>query len=647
MGIGTCIIAKPWSRVTKLQKKDISITQNGNVEILPDPGYYGLSSVNISSIVPTFVKTNSFDTLPTDNVLNGTIGLIQEEENVFEPFTPGIETNALLFDTSFNLLNVIQAIATGKFIFVSNSGKESEIFKNNALYLPSNSLSFIIAGSSIYVIVNKSDNYYLLSNNASIPSDEIFLNEGVIKIFKTDGLNFLWINNYIKFSSVILDTFYIFDFNTGSLTTESVDNYLQLNEWMKCSTNNVEDKISQVYEYNDSWENISKDIILQEKSEIVTSLTPSSIEVTPDEGADALSKVTVDLSALELQSKTVNITQNGQTTITPDEGKIGLDEVVVNTSVVNGGENLLSYNNLHDYSNNSSFWTSCYDEVMTITNGVIRAESSKTSIWSCIQNKSVSTSNNFNFDTTKKYTISFRIKSNDGLIRQVGIRDPGNDDDVVMDWVEVNTSIFNFIYKTITFTPLKSSCRNGLVFITRNPTGEINDDWIEITDVKIEEGPIATPFSKSINDQISLFDSKNDSEGQLTYITQNALININLDFFSQIEDPLIYDGIKNAEINISVPTNYEKGSLAELNTLTNVPNNSIGLITNAGSVVEVYKYSNSSWNKIPVFSDSGSGNSLDSNDNKQIEESSENNLNNDNYIDDFRITVSTPGYKEE
>lgn len=645
MGIGTCIIAKPWSRVTKLQKKDISITQNGNVEILPDSGYYGLSSVNITSIVPTFVKTNSFDTLPADNVLNGTIGLIQEEENVFESFTPGIEANALLFDTSFNLVNVIQTIATGKFLFVSNSGKESEIFKNNTLYLPSNSLSFIIAGSSIYVIVNKSDNYYLLSNNSSIPSDEIFLKEGVVKIFKTDGLNFSWITNYVEFSSVILDTFYIFDFNNGSLTTESVDNYLQLNEWMKCSTNNTEDKISQVYEYNSSWKNISKDIILQEKSEIVNSLTPSRIEVTPDEGADALSKVTIDLSSLELQTKTVHVTQNGQTTITPDEGKIGLDEVIVNTAVVNGGENLLSYNNLHDYSDNSSFWSGSYDETITITNGVIRAESSKTSIWSCIQNKSVSTSNNFNFDTAKKYTISFRIKTNDGLIRHVGIRDPGNNDDVVMDWVEVNTSVINFIYKTITFTPLKSSCRNGLVFITRNPTGEINDDWIEIREVKIEEGPVATPFSKSINDQISLVDSK--SEDHPTSINQNGLVNINLDFFSWIQDPLTYDGIKNAEINISVPTNYEKASLTELKALTNVPNNSIGLITNAGSVAEVYKYSNSSWNKIPFFSDSGSGNSLDSNDNKQIEESSENNLNNDKYIDDFRITVSTPGYKEE
>ena len=652
MGIGTCIIAKPWSRVIKLQKKDISITQNGNVEILPDPGYYGLSSVNISSIVPTFVKTTSFDTLPTDNVVNGTIGLIQEEENVFEPFTPGIETNALLFDTSFNLLNIILTVNKGKFIFVSNSGKESEIFKNNALYLPSNSLSFIVVESSICVVVNKSNNYYLLWDFNSLPSDEIFSKEGVVKIFEAvsgaSELNLSWINNYVELSSTItLDTFYIFDISSPdvSITTESVDNYLQLNEWMKCSTNNVEDKISQVYEYNGSWENISKDIILQEKSEIVNSLTTSKIEVTPDEGADALSKVTVDLSALQLQTKTVKITQNGQATITPDEGKIGLDEVVVNTAVVNGGENLLSYNNLHDYSDNPSFWSGPYDEVITITNGIIRAESSKTSIWSCIQNKSVSTSNNFNFDTTKKYTISFKIKSNDGLIRQVGIRDPGNNDDVVMDWVEVSTSSFRFDYRTITFTPLKSSCRNGLVFITRNPTGEINDDWIEITDVKIEEGPVATPFSKSFNDQINLFDSK--SEDHPTSINQNGLVNINLDFFSWIDDPLTYDGIKNTEINISVPTNYEKASLAELNALTNIPNNSIGLITNAGSIAEVYKYSNSSWNKIPLYSDSGSSNSLESNDDKQIEESSENNLNNDKYIDDFRITVSTPGYKEK
>lgn len=496
MGIGTCIIAKPWSRVTKLQKKDISITQNGSIEILPDSGYNGLSSVNISSIVPTFVKTTSFDTLPTDNVVNGTIGLIQEEENVFEPFTPGIEANALLFDTSFNLFNIIRAVNSGKFFFVSNSGKESEIFKNNNLYLPSNSLSFIIVELAIYIIVNKSNNYYLLNNISSLPSDEIFLKEGVIKIFKADSSNFSWINNYVEFNSVILDTFYIFDFGDLSLTSESIDNYLGLNKWVKCLTNNIENKISQVYEYNGSWENVSKDIILQEKSEFVNSLTPSRIEVIPDEGADALSKVTVDLSSLELQSKTVNITQNGQTTITPDEGKIGLDEVIVNTSVVNGGENLLFYNN---YETGNSFWSGVHDEVVLINGDVIRAEASKTNPWSCLQNKSVSTSNNFNFDTTKKYTISFQIMSNDGLTRYVGIRNPGADD-IVMDWLEITTRTY-FVRKTITFTPLKSSCGNGLVFLVCNPTGEINDDWIEVKDVKIEEGSIATPFSKSINDE--------------------------------------------------------------------------------------------------------------------------------------------------
>jgi hypothetical protein len=596
----------------------------------------GVSSKSDSQLI----KVNSVDSLPTDNVVNGTIGLIQEEENVFESFTPGIETNALLFDTSFDLLSILEQFANeSKWIVISNSEQESRIYEDGNIHIPPNSIFIFAIFGAIVIYVNNSNNYldFFIGQN--------IISEDLIPIFNyntSDPAEFS--NNYVKLSSTItLDTFYIIDINGFSITTESVDNYLQLNKWMKCSTNNVENKTSQVYEYNDSWKNISKDIILQEKSKFVNSLTPSRIEVTPDEGADALSKVAVDLSPLELQTKTVNITQNGQTTITPDEGKIGLDEVVVNTTVVNGGENLLSYNNLHDYSDNSSFWTGVSGEVITITDDVIRAESSQTNIWSFLQNKSVSASNNFNFDTTKKYTISFAIMSNDGLTRYVGIRNPGADN-VVMGWVEITTDT-TFVRKTITFTPLKSSCNNGLVFSTRNPTGEINDDWIEVKDVKIEEGPIATPFSKSINDQISLVDSK--SEDHTTSINQNGLVNINLNFFSWIEDPLQYDGIKNAEINISVPTNYEKASLEELNALTNVPNNSIGLITNAGSVVEVYKYSNSSWNKIPLFSDFGTGNSLDLNDNKQIEESSENNLNNDKYIDDFRITVSTPGYKEE
>ena len=453
-----------------------------------------MSSVNITSIVPTFVKTNSFDTLPTDNVLNGTIGLIQEEENVFESFTPGIEANALLFDTSFDLTPIIEQISNeSKWIIISNSEQESKIIdENNNFYIPPNSIIIfgIMGGGSLFV--NKSNDYISFNHIGD------FDKATSIFSFNFPPVTFKFLNNYVKLSStIVLNTFYFIDASTLSITTESVDNYLQLNEWMKCSTNNVENKVSQVYEYNGSWENISKDIILQEKTEFVNSLTPSRIEVTPDEGADALSKVTVDLSALELQTKTVHITQNGQTTITPDEGKIGLDEVVVNTSVINGGENLLSYNN---YETGNSFWSGVQGARVIVLNDVIRGESSETNIYPWIQNTSVAIENNFNFDTTKKYTISFQIRSNDGLPRYVRIGNPGATNPV-MDYVSVETST-DFTYKTITFTPLRSSDYNGLTFSINNPVGQIEkDDWVEVKDVKIEEGSVATPFSKSINDE--------------------------------------------------------------------------------------------------------------------------------------------------
>lgn len=234
----------------------------------------GVSSKSDSKLI----KVNSVDSLPTDNVVNGTIGLIQEEENVFEPFTPGIETNALLFDTSFDLLPIFgRLLNENKWAVVSNGGQESKIYENNNIYIPPNSIFIFGILGGLNVIVNKSNNYFNFSASQNLPED-------VVSIFNYTSVGSAeFLNNYVKLSSTItLDTFYIIDASTLSITSESVDNYLQLNKWMKCSTNNVEDKVSQVYEYNGSWENISKDIILQEKSEFVNSLTPSIIEVTPE-----------------------------------------------------------------------------------------------------------------------------------------------------------------------------------------------------------------------------------------------------------------------------------------------------------------------------------------------------------------------------
>ena len=57
MGIGTCIIAKPWSRITienkevKLQEKSVEITENGNTIVTPDGKFNGLSKVSITTNV--------------------------------------------------------------------------------------------------------------------------------------------------------------------------------------------------------------------------------------------------------------------------------------------------------------------------------------------------------------------------------------------------------------------------------------------------------------------------------------------------------------------------------------------------------------------------------------------------------------------
>lgn len=301
----------------------------------------GVSSKSDSQLI----KVNSVDSLPTDNVVNGTIGLIQEEENVFESFTPGIEANALLFDTSFDvasLFNNFLSEKSGYFLILSEENQENIIVRDNNLYLPPNSILFFPFLKS-FIIINNTNNELDIIN--IVNNEQNYLND--IALYSYDNVSeYFWYKNYVRLNSYVsLNTFYLINGNDNlSITTESVDNYLQLNKWMKCSTNNVENKISQVYEYNGSWENISKDIILQEKSEFVNSLTPSRIEVTPDEGADTLSKVTIDLSSLKLQSKTVDITQNGQTTITPDEGKIGLTGVIINASnIIEWGSTLEKY----------------------------------------------------------------------------------------------------------------------------------------------------------------------------------------------------------------------------------------------------------------------------------------------------------------
>ena len=58
-------------------------------------------------------------------------------------------------------------------------------------------------------------------------------------------------------------------------------------------------------------------------------------EVTPDEGYDGLSKVTVNVPVPEpvLQEKTVTVTESGEIEITPDEGYDGISKIVLTVNV--------------------------------------------------------------------------------------------------------------------------------------------------------------------------------------------------------------------------------------------------------------------------------------------------------------------------
>ena len=61
---------------SKLQEKDVTITQNGTSQVTPDIGYEGISKVSITTNVPTYITVTSESALPS-TAQEGTIAVVE------------------------------------------------------------------------------------------------------------------------------------------------------------------------------------------------------------------------------------------------------------------------------------------------------------------------------------------------------------------------------------------------------------------------------------------------------------------------------------------------------------------------------------------------------------------------------------------
>lgn len=104
----------------------------------------------------------------------------------------------------------------------------------------------------------------------------------------------------------------------------------------------------------------------------------NGVTVYPDQGYDALSSVEVNLV---MQSKVINVVENGVQSVVPDEGFCGIDGVTVNVNVPTVSSNHWYLKNLtvyHDYTNAStvlpmdpSYVTAASTIVLPVYKGVV------------------------------------------------------------------------------------------------------------------------------------------------------------------------------------------------------------------------------------------------------------------------------------
>ncbi len=155
-----------------------------------------------------------------------------------------------------------------------------------------------------------------------------------------------------------------------------------------------------------------------------------------------------------------------------------------------GGSNLINYL----VEDGTSAWQGSAATV-TVVNDVIKAQCTGAGQWPRLINASVRSAT---FDTTKKYTISFKIRSNRAAAVQFGISNLDQTNIVVNNYTPALSG--EFVEFKHTFVPARNVTQSGYFFIYAGevkPAPHDSTSFIEVKDVKLETGEKATGMSRS------------------------------------------------------------------------------------------------------------------------------------------------------
>ena len=331
-----------------LQNKALNVTQNGSTRLMPDVGYYALHTVDVNVDVPN----PELESKTIDITQNGTIEIAPDSKYGLSNVTVNTNVQPSLQEKVVPLgINESKEITPDAGYY----GLSKVTAQSPAIPLQIKNLNITDNGSTRIL---PDEGYYAIHyvdvnvdvHQPILESKEVTITQNgttnIVPDSGAEGLTNVTVNTNVQPN---LQGKNIVITDNGQTDIRPDDGYDGLrsvtiftNVPRRLQEKEVPIGINERLEItpDENYYGLSKVVVqspeipLQSKTIDITQ-NGSSISVSPDEGYYALSNVNVNVNVPQptLQNKEVTITGNGATTITKDDGYFGLGNVTVNTNV--------------------------------------------------------------------------------------------------------------------------------------------------------------------------------------------------------------------------------------------------------------------------------------------------------------------------